>query len=105
MLSKFLALGMPLEVVIRRATLAPAQTIRRDRDQCAGGAIGTLRVGAPADLAVFAVEEGEFEFADTLGQRLTGSRRLVNALTLRAGREMDRTQDYGALPIFTRPRR
>jgi dihydroorotase len=104
-LSKFLALGMSLEEVIRRATLAPAQVVRRDPDRHGRDGVGTLRVGAPADLAVFDLEAGEFEFADTLGKRFGGRQRLANVTTLRAGQEMERTPDYGALPIFTRPRR
>ncbi|MBI3974420.1 MAG: amidohydrolase/deacetylase family metallohydrolase [Chloroflexi bacterium] len=120
-LSKFLALGMPLEAVIRRATLAPAQVIQQtgrgkgshdtSGAPARGGAadrdgLGTLRVGAPADIAVFELEHGEFEFVDTLGQCLAGTQRLVNVLTIRAGHEMDRTQeDYGGLPIFVRSRR
>lgn len=100
-LSKFLALGMPLEEVIGKATVAPARAIGRlDGPE----ALGTLRVGAPADLAIMEFETGAFEFADTLGERLTGRQRLTSVLTLRAGHEMDRSLDHGALPIFARSR-
>lgn len=97
-MSKFLALGMSLEDVVRRATLNPAGAIRRD------DGTGTLRVGAPADLAVSALEEGDFEFADVTGASLHGRQRLVNVMTFRAGREMERGREYGALPLFVRPR-
>jgi hypothetical protein len=33
-----------------------------------------------------------------------GDTRLVNVMTFRAGEEMDRTQEYGSLPLFVRPR-
>ena len=102
-LSKFLALGMPLEEVIRKATLAPAGVISRAAALEDG--VGTLRPGAPADLAVFNLEEGSFEFADVRGVTVAGARRLTNTLTLRAGKEMDRTQDHGELPLFLRSRR
>lgn len=78
-MSKLLAVGMPLPQVVAAATTRPAEVLRL------GSGAGTLRVGAPADLAVFRVEEGEFVWADTLGQRRTGNRRLVNEATYLAG--------------------
>jgi dihydroorotase len=97
-MSKFLALGLSLDEVVRRTTLVPAQVLRRDVG------IGTLREGAPADLAVFELQTGEHTFVDVLGTTVVGSHRLTNVMTLRAGLEMDRTQDYGPLPLFVRPR-
>jgi predicted amidohydrolase len=61
-------------------------------------------VGAPADLAVSVLEDGDFEFVDVTGTTVRGQQRLKNVMTFRAGREMDRTRDYGALPLFVRPR-
>lgn len=111
-LSKFLALGMPLEEMIARATVAPARALRGSRTATADDhrgpdldGLGTLRAGAPADLAVFRLEEGEHVFEDVRGELLTGRQRLVNELTIRAGEVMDRTLDYGPLPIFRRSRR
>lgn len=78
-LSKFLHLGLTLEQVIERATVAPARAIRRPD-------LGTLRPGAPADVAVFAMEEGEFPFQDAHGGTRVGRRRLRPRLTIRAGR-------------------
>jgi dihydroorotase len=45
-LTKFLYLGLPLERVIECATVSPARVIGRPE-------LGTLAVGAPADLAIF----------------------------------------------------
>ena len=97
-MSKLLALGLGLEDVVRMATLAPAQVLGRT------DGIGTLRVGAPADLAVFEVQSGQFTYADVLGETVLGSQRLVNKLTIRAGQEMPRDLDYGELPLFVKPR-
>ncbi len=97
-LSKFLALGMPLAEVIRRATLEPAKAIRR------AGQLGALLPDAPADVAVFEVQEGDHEFADVRGVKVRGSQRLVNTLTLSQGHEMPRDGDPGIVPAFGRRR-
>jgi dihydroorotase len=78
-MSKFLNLGMPLEEVILRSTWTPAREIRHED-------LGSLSVGAAADVAVLRVEEGHFGFVDTYGARLKGNRRLDCELTLRNGR-------------------
>lgn len=78
LMSKFLALGMPLPEVIRAATWTPAQVIRRED-------IGHLSVGAEADVAVLRLREGEFGLADSRGYRLAASRKLEAELTIRAG--------------------
>jgi len=78
-LSKFLNLGMPLEEVIRAATATPARVIGRE------GELGTLNLGAIADVAVFELEEGEFEFRDADGNSLRGPRRLTPYLTVKDG--------------------
>jgi dihydroorotase len=79
-LSKFLSLGMPLTDVVAAATAAPARAIGR------GGEIGTLRVGASGDAAVFALESGSFVYHDTDGSSFEGGTRWTPQLTVRAGR-------------------
>jgi dihydroorotase len=79
-MAKLLAVGMPLEQVLAAATVQPAAALR-----LADG-LGTLAVGAPADLAVFDVQEGRFELVDCHRQRRYSSQRLVNRATYRAGR-------------------
>ncbi|MBM3531546.1 MAG: amidohydrolase/deacetylase family metallohydrolase [Alphaproteobacteria bacterium] len=71
-LSKFLCLGMPLNEVIRAATVNPAKAIRR-------ADLGTLKVGAAGDAVVLDHRKGKFEYADVLGETLVGKHRLVNA--------------------------
>src|SRR3989304_597596 len=78
-LSKFLNLGMPLEEVVRAATATPARAIGRE------GELGTLRPGAAADVAVFDLEEGAFDFEDADGHTLAGRRRLAPYLTIKDG--------------------
>jgi dihydroorotase len=83
-MSKFLYLGMPLAEVVRASTIRPAQAIGWD------DRIGTLEVGRTADVAVLALEEGEFTLSDSskLGERAT--RRLVARHTIYGGRVLDR---------------
>src|SRR4030095_8640508 len=69
-MSKFLALGMPLEEVVARATVEPAKVIGRVPG------LGTLQVGAPADLAVMDVVDGPVEFVDTRNNKRPGQRKL-----------------------------
>ena len=78
-LSKFMHLGWSLEEAVERATAAPARAMGML------GEIGTLAVGACADVAVFNVEEGAFDFFDAIGEKRIGERRLVPVVTVRAG--------------------
>ena len=77
-MSKFMAIGMPLPEVIYRSTVTPARHIRRPE-------LGTLSPGAAADVAVFALREGNFGFSDCGKARLRGTQKLECQLTLRAG--------------------
>jgi dihydroorotase len=78
-MSKFLALGLPLEDVVRRSTSNPAREINQD-------ALGHLSVGAGADVAVLRLEHGRYGFVDSFGARLRGEQKLVCELTLRDGK-------------------
>jgi dihydroorotase len=69
---------VPLTEVIARSTVAPAREIGRPE-------LGTLAPGAEADVAVLALDEGEFGFVDCGRTRLDGAQRLRCVLTLRAG--------------------
>jgi len=78
-MSKFLALGVPLEDVFRRTTVNPAQMIQRPE-------LGNLSVGSPADIAVFEMLKGNFAFLGSGGGKITGNQRLQCVLTLFAGK-------------------
>lgn len=77
-MSKLMALGLPLEEAVRRATWNPAQMIRRTE-------LGHLSPGAVADVAAWKLLEGDFGFADASGGRVTGRQRLLCELTLKDG--------------------
>lgn len=79
-MSKFLNLGVGLDEVIRRVTTNPARAIGE------AGHLGTLKPGAVADVAVFSLERGQFDFIDTDQNHMTGEQRLVTQLTLKDGR-------------------
>lgn len=78
-LSKFLHLKMPIEEVIRRATQNPAKAFAFP------AGTGSLKVGTTADLAVFELRDGRFEFTDSLGGKRTGERKLFPVATVKGG--------------------
>ncbi len=77
-MSKFLNMGMPLDEVIYRSTVTPAQEIGRPE-------LGTLRVGAEADVAALRLHDGNFAFTDCGRARMVGKHKLSCAMTVRAG--------------------
>jgi dihydroorotase len=48
--------------------------------------LGTLRLGAEADVAVFALNEGNFNFVGSVGATRLGHQKLTPAATVKAGR-------------------
>jgi dihydroorotase len=78
-MSKFLALQMPLDDVILRSTWNPAREIKQEQ-------LGHLSVGAAADVAVLRLERGDFGFMDVYGARLRGTQKLTCEMTLRDGK-------------------
>jgi len=83
-MSKFLNLGMPLEDVVAKTTVEPAKIIGRVPG------LGTLRLGAPADVAVFDLVDGPVEFVDTRNNTRNGTKKLLPVLTVKAGRPFGR---------------
>jgi dihydroorotase len=77
-MSKFLSMGMPLEEVITRSTVTPANEIGRPE-------LGALTEGAEADVAVLALQEGAFGFSDCGRAKYVGDRKLTCKMTIRAG--------------------
>ncbi|MDQ7910732.1 amidohydrolase/deacetylase family metallohydrolase [Phytohabitans sp. ZYX-F-186] len=81
-MAKLRAAGMALDEVVAAATANPAAALRLP------GGVGTLAVGAPADMAVFAVEQGAFPVVDAHGQVRQAPERLRNVATYVAGRRL-----------------
>jgi dihydroorotase len=80
-MSKFLMFGMPLDQIVARATLAPARVFGAFRDR------GTLNVGAPADVAVLELKDGNFEFVDNYKGMRTGKQCLFPVASVMGGKK------------------
>ena len=83
-MSKFLNLGMSLEQVVTLATAAPAKAINRVPK------LGTLQIGAPADLSMVEIVEGPVDFVDTRQNTRKGQRWIKPMQTVKAGRPFGR---------------
>jgi len=78
-MSKFMALGFTLEQVVAMATINPAKVINR------APKLGTLQIGAPADVAIIELVEGDVSFVDTRNNARTGRAYLKPVQTVTAG--------------------
>jgi dihydroorotase len=78
-MSKFLAMGVPLDDVVRRSTVNPASEIHRPE-------LGTLSVGKEADIAVLELQKGRFAYIDCGVARMDANVKLTARMTVRAGR-------------------
>ena len=70
-MSKLMYLGMSFDDVLLRVTAAPAKVVNRVP------MLGTLQIGAPADIALLAIEEGEFPLVDSQRNKVTARQRVV----------------------------
>lgn len=77
-MSKYLIMGMPLQEIIMRSTVAPAREIGHPE-------LGTLSIGSEADVAVLKLLKGTFGFADCGKAKMIGEEKLECLMTLRAG--------------------
>jgi dihydroorotase len=78
-MSKFLALGFSLEEVVAMATINPAKIINR------APKLGTLQIGAPADVAIMELVEGPVSFVDTRNNKREGRAYLKPVQTVSGG--------------------
>jgi len=83
-MSKFLNMGFSLNDVVSMATEKPARVIDREN------MLGTLKVGAPADLSIMELVEGPVEFVDTVKNLRRGDKYLKPVQTVKAGRPYGR---------------
>jgi dihydroorotase len=79
MVSKFMAIGVDLEKAVAMVTSNAARMFDY------GAEIGTLLPGSEADIAIFDLRDGKFEFVDSDGGIRTGSQMLVNKTVVRHG--------------------
>jgi dihydroorotase len=67
-MSKFLALGMPLDAVVKAVTTTPAKAMRRPD-------LGTLAVDALGDMTLVSLVDEPTTYIDAMGERFTGTRK------------------------------
>jgi len=81
-MSKLLYLGMSFDEILTRTTANPAKVIHRIKG------LGGLEVGAPADVALLAIEEGKFQLVDSQNNAVTTKQRIVSRLTICRGKRL-----------------
>jgi len=82
-MSKLLHLGMSFDDVLLRTTANPAKVVGRLEG------MGTLRPGAPADIAMLAIEDGEFRLIDSQKNVVTAKKRIVSRGAVCRGRRYE----------------
>jgi dihydroorotase len=90
-MTAMLALGLPLEHVVRMVTSNVVDVFGLPRE------LGTLAVGGPADITVLDDVRGRFVLKDNEGTQLVAQRLLRPSFCLRAGRRFD--ADAPILPV------
>jgi dihydroorotase len=83
-MSKLFGYGMTVSEAIARATVNSSRIFPVFNDR------GTLNVGAPADVALLELREGNFEFLDNFKNTITGRQRLFPSATVLAGKRIRR---------------
>jgi dihydroorotase len=82
-MTELLALGLRLEDVVPMVTSNCARILRAE------GEIGTLKVGAAADVSVLSDNRGRWRLADNEGNSVVAERMLSPAFCLREGKRFD----------------
>jgi len=79
MVSKFMAIGLTLDQAVKTVTATPAAIFNYNAE------IGTLKPGSDADISIFELRQGNFEFEDSVGGTRTGHQKLFSTAVVRAG--------------------
>jgi dihydroorotase len=95
-MSKFMAMGMDLQSVIKASTWTPAQVIKHEE-------LGHLSVGAPADVAVLGIRKGNFGLFDYTGYKMDTDKRLECELTIRDGKVVYNLNGITTPVVLPRP--
>ena len=82
-LTCMLALGLEIEQIIERITIAPARAINIDDHA------GSLAVGRPADVSVMKIEDGDFEVEDCEQQTRKVDRSILPVMAFKRGVRYD----------------
>jgi dihydroorotase len=83
-MSKLIMFGMPLNQIIAAATVNAARCFPAFDDR------GTLNIGAPADVAIMELREGDFEFLDNYKGKRSGHQRLFPSEVVLNGKRVQR---------------
>lgn len=83
-MSKFLNMGYTLEQVVAMTTQVPAQIINRQPK------LGTLQIGAPADVSILEMVEGPVSFVDTRNNKRDGNKFIKPVQTVTGGLALGR---------------
>jgi dihydroorotase len=78
-MSKFLAMGMKLQDVIKASTWNPANEIKRQD-------LGHLSPGAEADVAILNVRSGKFGMFDYKGYKIETDKKFECEMTIKGGK-------------------
>jgi len=78
-MSKFLAIGMDLQSVIKAVTAEPARVIKKEE-------LGNLSVGSEADISVLNLRKGKFGLFDYTGYKIETDKKFECEMTIRAGK-------------------
>jgi dihydroorotase len=81
-MSKMMYLGMSFDDVLQRTTISPAKIVNRV------DGLGNLAVGAPADVAVLAIEDGEFPLTDSQKNTVTAKQRVISKFAICRGKRV-----------------
>ncbi|MEX2263310.1 MAG: amidohydrolase/deacetylase family metallohydrolase [Bryobacteraceae bacterium] len=85
-MSKLLYLGMSFDDVLLRSTYNAAGVVNGGMERLPG--LGTLAVGAPADIALLALEDGQFQLVDSQRNAVTAKQRIASRLTICRGKRL-----------------
>ncbi|HEV8394210.1 MAG TPA: amidohydrolase family protein [Vicinamibacterales bacterium] len=78
-MTQYLHLGLSVEQVIERVTLTPTKVFKFPEQ------VGTLQAGAPADVTVIDLQQGQFQLFDQKGQTRTAKQRFVPVAAVHGG--------------------
>jgi dihydroorotase len=84
-MSKLLGYGMKVDQAIACATVNASRIFPVFNDR------GTLKAGAPADVALLELRQGTFEFLDNYKNTITGHQKFVPSATVLGGKRVQRT--------------